>query len=618
MTGRLHYAHANILIGPRGEAAGLYRLGMVSYPFLSVSAKWALQRRIERLAHTIAADFSLWRVNRVYPAERYTPDTLGLLDERHQASGQWRVFLESHEQRLRELGSHVPEVYLAVSLGRNAPAGLGAGVIRASDRVRARIQTFTGSGALAPLTAGRLRELSLAERRVYERLSEVLPLRRARTVELQWLLRRAAARGVREPALEANWRPQALTITSSRGEPAFEPLSHVLWRCGNCAVTEHERSLIVDGEEGRCYQALLAVGALADAPRFPGHSAELLFAPLQSDFAVDAVLHARWLSNRQALGEVRKRIADVEHAYREQLQGSAFGPGWQADENRELAREYEARLQAGAHPAMLTGWVGLALGAPTEQELERRVAALHEQYGDIELYRPAGLQHQLWLDHLLQPGGGLTQDYVQQLTIEQCGAMVPTATRSVGSNQGVYIGYTTGGSPRPVRFDPTQAPREARASAVLLVGTLGAGKTVTAQTISYAAERRGSLIIDFDPKPDHGWEQLPDLKDRLQILELSGDPAQQGQLDPLWIGLPEMREELACSYLLELLREPPAAWENAISRAVKTAVAENTQSLMRVVQLLCESDQQSARDAGQALEVISDFGLARLGFRSTT
>lgn len=206
------------------------------------------------------------------------------------------------------------------------------------------------------------------------------------------------------------------------------------------------------------------------------------------------------------------------------------------------------------------------------------------------------------------------RDYVQQLTVEQFGGMVATATRTVGSGRGPYLGYTPTGAPLPVRFDATQAPRESRASAVLLIGTLGSGKTVAAQTIEYAAERRGSLVVDFDPKPDHGLHKLAELGDRVGVLELSGDPAQQGKLDPLAIGLEDLREELACSYLLELLPGPSSTWENAVSLAVKDTVREGSRSLARVVELLLASDRAGARDAGEALEVIRDFGLARLGF----
>ncbi len=213
-------------------------------------------------------------------------------------------------------------------------------------------------------------------------------------------------------------------------------------------------------------------------------------------------------------------------------------------------------------------------------------------------------------------GGSEVRDYTQQLTVEQFGAMVPTGSRMVGSQTGPYLGYTPTGAPLPVRFDPTQAPREDRASAVLLIGTLGSGKTVATQTIEYAAERRGSLVVDFDPKPDHGLDRIPELAGRVQVLELSGAEAQQGKLDPLAIGLPDIREELACSYLLELLPGNPTQWENAVSLAVKDTVREGVHSLLRVVEHLLASDRPGACDAGEALQVIRDFGLARLGFGS--
>ena len=198
-------------------------------------------------------------------------------------------------------------------------------------------------------------------------------MRRARTVELQWLLRRAACRGVAEPELDQHWQPDALD--RRRAPVAALRFSHsgMTWLAArNAAITEHQQTLIVDGEQGRCFQAMLALGALADAPEFPGSTAEVLFAPLEAvGFPVDAAVHARWLGNRQALAQVRKRITDVEHAYHEQVQGAAHGPSLLAGEDRMLAREYEAQLQAGGHPPMLYAQISLAVGAASEEELER-------------------------------------------------------------------------------------------------------------------------------------------------------------------------------------------------------------------------------------------------------
>lgn len=301
MTFPLRYAHGNILLGRGGQAAGLYRLAMSTYPYLPAGEKWSLQRRLQRLAHTIAADFSLWRVNRAYPAEHYVRHTERLLDDRHQDRRVWREFLEGHEQRLHKLGSHTPEVYLAVSLAASTPTGVGSGLVRGVDRLRRRVEELAGIGAASPIPASELAEIATREQRIYERVNGVIQARRARTAELQWLLRRAACRGVCEPELDGNWQPDALIITAPDDGVAFAPLGHDLERCANAAITEQRQMLVVDGEQGRSYQAMLTLGALADAPEFPGATAEAMFAPLEAlGYPVDAALHARWLGNRQA------------------------------------------------------------------------------------------------------------------------------------------------------------------------------------------------------------------------------------------------------------------------------------------------------------------------------
>lgn len=609
----LRYARRNILIGSGGEAAALYRADTVAYPFLPTSEKWALLFRLERFAHLAGADFSLWRIQRAYPAERYAAELADLFDAEHGDAEGWRRYLAGHEARLRRLGSHLPEVYLAVSL---AEAEGGPSALRSFGRVRRRVEELAGVGGPRPISGAELEALAAAEQRTFERLSGAIALQRASTLELQWLLRRAACRGVAEPVLEDHWQPDALVVLSPGGASSYEPLEHDLWRCANAPATEDPAeppSLLVEAEEGASHQAFLCAGSLAEEAEFPG-AAELLFAPAEdAGFPVDAVLHAEWVGNREALGQVRRRILDVEHAYREQAEGVS-GPGLLAEEDRELAREYEAILQSSAHPPMLRASISLAIGAGDRKELERRVTTLRERFGDVALHRPRGLQHALFADHLPRPGGGGVSDYVQQMTVEQFGATVPLASAQVGSPEGIYIGYAPAAAARPVRFDPTEAPRESRPSAVLLAGTLGSGKTLAAETIAYAAQRRGSLVVDFDPKPDHNLQAVPELAGQVEVLELSGDPRHRGKLDPLRIGLPELREELASSYLLELLRDPPPSWEVAIDRAVRDAVRAGEESLLCVIARLRESESAPAREAGEALEVLSDFGLARLGF----
>jgi hypothetical protein len=613
----LRYVRANLLIGPGGERSAVYRLGMVAYPFLPNGEKWRWLRTLERFAALVGADFSLYRVNRAYPADRYLQDTTVLLDGRMQDLEAFRTYLEGQRRRLAQLASHTPELYAVVSL-HDAPAGVYTGLVRSVDRARRRAEDLLGIGAPEPIDGADLEALAVTEQRCFEQLRGVLACERASTRELEWLLRRVELRGIGEPQLDPFWEPDALVVTTPDGRVGYRPLEHDLWRCLNAPVSEPRSGpprLLVDAEDGISHQAMLCLGSLADAPEFPGPMAELLFGPLEAvPFPVDAVAHFRWVGNRQALAQVRKRITDVEQVYRDQATGDVRGPGLLAHEDRLLAREFEAVLQGSGHPPMLYGTISLALGAPDDEELEQRVTALRDQFGQLTLHRPRGLQERLYLDHLPRPDGGTVPDYRNQLTVEQFGALMPIGAQRVGTECGIYLGVSGGSGGRPVKYDPTAPSREARTSAVLFAGTLGSGKTVAAQAVAYGAERRGSLVIDFDPKPDHGLDRLAQLSGRVNVLELSGADRHRGKLDPLAIGLEDLREELASSYYLDLLRDPSPSWENAIQRAVRDAVRARELSSLAVIQRLRQADDQAAREAADALDVLADFGLARLGF----
>ncbi len=584
----LRYARANVLVAAGGEVAGLYRLATVNYPLLALGDKWLVQQRLERLARVIGGDFSLWRITRATHTDPTAAE------------------------------SHATEVYLAVSLRPVVRRGMAAALVASGDRLRARLEALFGLSPVA-VTARGLEAMTQAEQQAFERLRAVVELRRARTRELEWLLRRTPLRGVGEPRLERHWQPDALILDEDAGL-RYEPLGWDVWRLVAAPVREdpeHPPALEVEAEDATSYQAMLCLGALADEAVFPG-PAELLHAPLEGvGFAVDAALHARWVANRDALGQVRRRIVDAEQVYRDQLE-SRHGPAWRAEDDRTLAREYEQVLQSSARPAMLYATISLAVGADSREELERRVQTLRSAYGDVELFRPRGLQERLFFDHLPRADGGRVADYRQQLTAQQFGAMVSTATTLVGDPRGYEIGYTTAGPRRAVRYDPTAPPRESRASAVLLAGTLGSGKTMAAQLIAYHAARSGSTVVDFDPKPDHGFTNLPALDGQVELIELTGAEEQQGAFDPLRIGLRELREELAVSYLLELVRDPPASWEHAIAKAVRDVVRGGGRGCEAVITALRALDAPAGAEVADALEVVSDLGLARLGFSDGT
>jgi hypothetical protein len=601
----LTYIHGNLLFGADGTTAALYRVDTVSYPFLSTETKRDWLGRLARFAFDIENNFSVWRVCRQVSVDQYVDEAAELLDPRA-AAGNWAKFIDGHRQRLETMAAFVPETYLAITLPpprhRVNDMRAAAGMLRAHVRRRG-----------APVTRTEIDRLIDAELAARQRADATLPIHPATTREIQWLLRRAGCRGVCEPMIDPYWAPSAVEVDGGR----FEPLETDLWRLSNAPLEEQDRCLVVDSEEARTYQAMLTLGALPETCDFPGN-AEFLCTPLEAlPFPVDAVMHVRWVANRDAAKQVRKRVVDADNAFIDQLR-SEHGPlSYTVEENRLLARELDAYLAAAENPPLLYATIGFAVGAPDRTELDHRVEALRNRFNPI-LYRPLGLQKQLFLDHLPRTDGGRTWDYKDVLTVEQFGALMPHGTHEVGSRRGAYFAHVAGGGHRPVLNDITEAPREGHAPSILLFGSLGSGKTVTAQWLAYQALLRGSLGVDVDPKPDHNLEGVAGLGGRVHVIELVADKRFRGMLDPLRVAPPGIREDLAHSYLMDLLPSSPPAWETHVLRAIKEVLGTQRPSCTAVLNRLRASAEPEARRVAEALEVWADSGIARLGFGDDT
>lgn len=97
---------------------------------------------------------------------------------------------------MERLASHAPEVYAVVSL-LDAPAGgFGSGLVRSVDRARQRLADLAPGAVVAPIGAGELERIAVAEQRMFERVRGVLACSRASTKEIEWLLPRVEVRGL--------------------------------------------------------------------------------------------------------------------------------------------------------------------------------------------------------------------------------------------------------------------------------------------------------------------------------------------------------------------------------------------------------------------------------------
>lgn len=588
------------------DAWAAFAIQTSSYAWLTTEQKRTRMLDLLAAIEAVEADIQLLRVNRAVPVEpRNDPVNQRVHD-----------YEEAENDLLAHAHASHPKLFLLVSL--RAPERDVASYL--SNLVEAHPRDWMASlrAAFAPggrrlLRPTELERARVSIDRVHDRLASHLPVRPARSVELQWLVRRSFCRGLGEPEVEGLHAPRALTFERN-GEAVLAPLEADVLRWMNCVVTRHGRCLQIDSELGESWQAHLVLGALPETVTFPGAGAEMMFAPVESlPFGVDLSLNARFLPNELALRIARRRIQDADQIARAEADGDQ-GTSDLGFARSEQARDLLSYLQASSRPPLLRTSLAIAVGAVDRSQLEERVEACRRSYGEIRLHRPIGEQLQLLLQHL--PGQRTrVLGYEDTLTPEQVAAMMPTAAHIAGSRTGFHLGRTLSGSRRPVRLNLREGSDSDRNTTILSLGALGSGKTTLDQKLKYEAFLRGARVIDCDPKGDHRFHLLDEVAPHVECLTLRPERRLRGMLDPLRVAPEHLRHDATVSFLRDLLpaRAEPA-WETAVLRAVDAVTrAEPAPTCTNVVRVLLEGDEIEAQ-VGKTLEIYSRSGLTQLAF----
>jgi hypothetical protein len=607
-----HFLTGNLILRTPSDAWAIYELEGQSYPGLPDARKIEVGERLEALAYVLETDFQILRICRAFDAAAYERVALSTLDPNHGRAEAFSRHLAEHRSALEGRNATRTEIYLAVRL-EAGPAGPLAGftgdIAAAWHALADRFGLEDGAGVGRAALDG----MQAAEEVVHERVLGYLDARRIGPRRVAGLIRRAYTRGLGEPDVDEAFAPQALVFLDPGGEERFRPYAHDLMRLHESRVTVGLRSLEVDSERGHGHQAHLVLGAMPEEAAVPGPSAELMFAPLELGFPVDATLSVSHLPNREARRLLARRKVDADQIAREE-EGGDHGPSVEGAERPALARELEGVLGGGDRPPLLRTALVLSLAATEERLLEERVERLRESYGRVQLHRPSGEQHRLFLATLPAAHFPLPE-YREHLLPDQVGAMVPHAVSQVGSRAGPYIGHTLTGSRSPVCFDLAEASQTSRPPTCLLAGSLGSGKTILLELLLWQAFLQGSgPIVDIDPKGDHRLGALPGVAEVTETIELSGSEAHRGLLDPLRVGSEETREDLAYSFLTSILPGPvPPVWQTRLRTAISEAVAAGARNCGEVVRRLSASGDPDAVEVARAIEIHGRGGLAKLG-----
>ncbi|MGI8800948.1 MAG: ATP-binding protein [Solirubrobacteraceae bacterium] len=609
----ISFVYGNCLLGSSGPWA-LFELEPCAYAFLTDERKRELFGRLLAAIEALEADIQLIRVTRAWDLDRYAGELAGAYAGPHAAAH--GRYVSEHRTGLADVGQAIAAVYLAVSLEepeRDIGAYVAGAVERPPRELLAALREAVAWRDRRLLAAAELERLRVRADEAHARIAGYVEARPARTVEVQWLLRRAFCRGCAEPVIDGLHEPQAL-VFERNGTAMLAPLEADVLRWLDGYVENRGRSLRVESETGTSWQAHLVAGALPERAGFPGGRLELMFEPPESlPFGVDLTLTARYLPNDLALRLVRRRVQDADQIVRAEAEGDQ-GVSDRGYDRTQESRDLLAYLQSASRPPLLRATLAIAVAADAEVELERRVETCRRAYGEVRLHRPVGDQLELFLQQL--PGQRTrVRGYDDVLTAEQVAAMMPLGTHAVGSRRGFYLGHTLSGSRQPVRFNLREGSDTDRNAAILSLGALGSGKTTLDQKLLYEGFLIGARIIDCDPKGDHRLHRLDDVAAHVETVALRPERALRGMLDPLRVAPPHMRQDAAVSFLCDLLpARSDAAWETAVVKAVDGVVrAAAEPTCFEVVRALALGDDID-RQVAKTLEVYARAGLTQLGF----
>jgi hypothetical protein len=605
------------LLGSAGPWA-LFALEPYHYESRSRESKAAQHAQLMAAVESAEADVQIIRAGCVWDSQRYIASlATGYAGPHSEAYDQ---YVAEHRNGIPADLADVPAVYVALSLEppeRDVGGFLSSlaehhrsdGVARARAAFRWRDRRM--------LSVRELERLRMRADAAHARIASFVSARPARAVEVQWLVRRGFCRGIGEPPVDGLHEPQAL-VFERNGAAYLAPLEADVLRWCDSYIEQRGRVLRVESEIGVSWQAHLVTGALPERATFPSQRLEVMFAPPESLwFPVDLVLTARFLPNQLAMRLVRRKVQDADEIARAEAAGDQ-GVSDRGFGRTQYARDLLAYLQSASHPPLLRSTLAIAIGAATEDELERRVEACRRAFGEVQLHRPLGEQLRLFTHHM--PGQRCAvSGYDDVLTPEQVAATMPVATHVVGSARGFYLGHTLSGSRHAVRFNLREGSDSDRNVAILTLGALGSGKTTLAQKLAYEAFLLGARVIDVDPKGDHRMHELPEVAPHVETINLRGERALRGMLDPLRVAPEHMRQDAAVSFLSELLpARAEAAWESAVVRAVDAVLrSSRAPSCYEVVRALSSGDDVDQQVA-KTLEVYAAGGLTQLGFADPT
>ena len=374
-------------------------------------------------------------------------------------------------------------------------------------------------------------------------------------------------------------------------------------------------------EDSESYVAYFTISDVVCELDFP--SSEIFYYQEQQfDFAIDTSMNVEIITNKAALHTVRnkkKELKDLDnHAWENNSETTN-----QVAEALDSVDELESVLDQSKESMYKLSYV-VRVTAPDVEELKRRCNQVRDFYDDasIKLVRPIGDMMGLH-NEFIPASKRYMNDYVQYVTSDFLSGLGFGATQMLGERDGIYLGYNVD-TDQNVYVQPARAAQGVKGSVTnalsgAFLGSLGGGKSLSFNLLTYYAVLNGAQALILDPKSERGlWkEKLPEIADEINIVNLTSDEENKGMLDPYII----MRktkdaESLALDVLTFLtgISSRDGKLFPVLRRAVRAVTNSETRGLLCVIDALRDDGSENALAIADHIESFTDYDFAHLLF----
>ena len=388
-----------------------------------------------------------------------------------------------------------------------------------------------------------------------------------------------------------------------------------------CLIEEKQRYLHMKSEDSESYVAYFTISDVVGELDFP--SSEIFYYQEQQfDFAIDTSMNVEIITNKAALHTVRNKKKELKdlgnHAWENNSETTN-----QVAEALDSVDELESVLDQSKESMYKLSYV-VRVTAPDVEELKRRCNQVRDFYDDasIKLVRPIGDMMGLH-NEFIPSSKRYMNDYVQYVTSDFLAGLGFGATQMLGERDGIYLGYNVD-TDQNVYVQPARAAQGVKGSVTnalsgAFLGSLGGGKSLSFNLLTYYAVLNGAQALILDPKSERGlWkEKLPEIADEINIVNLTSDEENKGMLDPYII----MRktkdaESLALDVLTFLtgISSRDGKLFPVLRRAVRAVTNSEMRGLLRVIDALRDDGSENALAIADHIESFTDYDFAHLLF----